>query len=185
MTLKMSRLRDCGIVAHYRHQITRSIMKVCSKCGEAGEFSSCKKSRDGLQSQCKSCKSIATAAYYRSNPERRFKRNKEQAKARYEQNKVSMNISRGIRKSLGRHKNGYKWESLLGYSLEDLKSHLASLFSDGMTWENYGDWHIDHIRPVSSFDIKDEYCQDFIDCWSLTNLQPLWAKDNLSKGSKW
>jgi hypothetical protein len=53
-----------------------------------------------------------------------------------------------------------------------------------MTWKNYGKWHIDHIRPISSFKITGIDCEDFKKCWSLSNLQPLWAFDNLSKGTK-
>lgn len=69
--------------------------------------------------------------------------------------------------------------SLLGYSALDLKLHMESLFTEGMFWENHGEWHIDHIRPVSSFD-KDTppYIVN-----ALSNLQPLWAKDNRNKSS--
>lgn len=76
---------------------------------------------------------------------------------------------------------------LLGYDVSDLKAHLESLFVDGMTWEKYlsGEIHVDHIRPVASFDIKSDRCPEFKKCWSLDNLQPLWAKDNLSKGAKY
>lgn len=73
---------------------------------------------------------------------------------------------------------------LLGYSLDDLIKHLENLFTDGMTWDNYGEWHVDHIKPISSFNFDSEDCAEFKQCWSLDNLQPLWAKDNLSKGAK-
>lgn len=55
-----------------------------------------------------------------------------------------------------------------------------------MSWENYGrnGWHVDHIRPVISFNITSFDCNDFLECWSLSNLQPLWEADNLSKSSK-
>jgi hypothetical protein len=51
-----------------------------------------------------------------------------------------------------------------------------------MNWQNYGQWHIDHIRPCASFDLKDPIEQ--AKCFNYTNLQPLWAKENLSKGAK-
>jgi hypothetical protein len=81
-------------------------------------------------------------------------------------------------------KNGRKWPSLMGFTVENLREHLASQFTDGMTWENYGSyWHIDHIKPVAAFSFLVPEDQDFKDCWSLSNLQPLKAKENLSKGS--
>lgn len=65
------------------------------------------------------------------------------------------------------------------------KVYLESLFQPGMVWENYGNdgWHIDHVRPLSSFDLLDPV--QFSQACHYTNLQPLWAKDNLSKGNKW
>lgn len=69
---------------------------------------------------------------------------------------------------------------LLGYSAQDLKEYLESKFLEGMSWDNRSEWHIDHIIPVSSFDKSEK--MSVVN--SLDNLQPLWAKDNLSKGSK-
>ena len=74
---------------------------------------------------------------------------------------------------------------LLGYSIQELKEHLESQFTDGMSWDNRSEWHIDHIRPESSFDYDSTDHPDFKKCWALNNLQPLWAKDNLSKSDKW
>lgn len=75
---------------------------------------------------------------------------------------------------------------LLEYSPADLKRHLESLFVDGMSWDNYGEWHIDHIRPLASYK-NDARETDVIvkEAWSLSNLQPLWAVDNIKKGAKW
>ncbi|WP_217597848.1 hypothetical protein [Cohnella sp. GbtcB17] len=72
---------------------------------------------------------------------------------------------------------------LLGCSPEQARKHIENLFKFGMSWENYGDWHIDHIRPCSSFDLTDPDQQK--QCFHFTNLQPLWSAENLSKGSKW
>lgn len=63
-------------------------------------------------------------------------------------------------------------------------THLEKEFTDGMTWENYGEWHVDHIRPMASFDFISVDCADFKECWSLSNLQPLWGDENISKGSR-
>ena len=71
----------------------------------------------------------------------------------------------------------------IGCDVEFLKDYLASKFKDGMTWENHGSiWHIDHIIPCVSFDFDCE--EDLKKCWNYTNLQPLYALDNLRKGGK-
>lgn len=72
---------------------------------------------------------------------------------------------------------------LLGYTLEELMNHLESLFTEGMTWDNYGEWHVDHKLPMSSFNFETTEDREFKLCWCLDNLQPLWGPDNLSKGS--
>lgn len=69
---------------------------------------------------------------------------------------------------------------LLGSSIEDFKKYMESKFSEGMSWENYGEWHIDHIKPCCLFDLSCEEAQKT--CFNYKNLQPLWAKDNISKG---
>ncbi len=88
--------------------------------------------------------------------------------------------------SLKGRKNGCRWERLVGYTCDDLMRHLESLFLPGMTWENSGrEWHIDHIRPRSSFSYSEPSDPEFLECWSMSNLQPLWKIDNLKKGSKY
>ena len=71
--------------------------------------------------------------------------------------------------------------NLLGCDIDYLKAHLELRFEYGMSWENYGEWHIDHITPCASFDLSDPEEQE--ECFHYTNLQPLWAEDNLKKGS--
>jgi len=73
---------------------------------------------------------------------------------------------------------------LLGYGIEELMEHLEKQFTEGMTWDNYGEWHVDHIVPMSSFEFESTECEGFKECWLLTNLQPLWGEDNLIKGVK-
>jgi len=98
--------------------------------------------------------------------------------------RIGNNLSRNMRNSLRNGKCGYHWETLVGYTVENLKQHLESKFLSGMTWDNYGKWHIDHIVPKSFFKYENYTDQEFQYCWSLDNLQPLWAKDNLSKNNK-
>lgn len=71
----------------------------------------------------------------------------------------------------------------LGYTKEELTSHLESLFLEGMTWGNWGTWHIDHIRPIASF-LKSGIT-DPKEINALQNLRPLWAAENLSKGARY
>ena len=80
-------------------------------------------------------------------------------------------------------KCGHYFE-ILGYSPEDLKQHLDGLLTDGMTWENYGEWHVDHIIPITSFNFTSVYDEEFKKCWSLSNLQPMWGEDNIRKSNK-
>lgn len=70
----------------------------------------------------------------------------------------------------------------LGCTISELKQHLESKFQPGMTWENHGDWHIDHIKPLAKFDLSN--LEQFKEACHYTNLQPLWAADNLSKGDR-
>jgi hypothetical protein len=75
-----------------------------------------------------------------------------------------------------------KTRVLCGCSIADLMAHLQSQFKEGMHWNNYGKWHIDHIRPCASFDLTDSEQQR--QCFHYTNLQPLWARENIQKGAR-
>ena len=100
--------------------------------------------------------------------------------------KLNSNISQGIRKSLKPNgKNRQRWESLVGYTVNQLKEHLEKLFDNLMKWENYGNyWHIDHKIPISYFSFATPGDPDFKKCWALENLQPLEKIENLKKGAK-
>ena len=76
-----------------------------------------------------------------------------------------------------------KTMDLVGCTVQELRDHLESKFTDGMSWENHGEWHVDHIKPCASYALADEAQQK--ECFHYTNLQPLWANDNMSKGSLW
>ena len=100
---------------------------------------------------------------------------------------ISMRVRRSINHYLKKYKmsKGGKTFNLLGYTPLELANHIESQFTDGMSWDNTDKWHIDHIRPVASFNFDSTDHPDFKKCWSLDNLQPLWAEDNLSKGDTW
>jgi len=74
---------------------------------------------------------------------------------------------------------------ILGYTLEELMAHLEKQFTEGMSWENYGEWHVDHIIPMAKFNFTSVDDPEFKLCWALENLQPLWGPDNLSKGTRY
>jgi len=93
--------------------------------------------------------------------------------------------------SLKGRKNGHHWETLVGYTAEDLRSHIESLWEPWMSWDNWGicsdhqkTWQIDHIRPISSFNITNAECDDFKKCWSINNLRPIPALENILKKDK-
>jgi hypothetical protein len=83
---------------------------------------------------------------------------------------------KGIRKSA-------KTETLLGCSYQEFKDHIEKQFCDGMGWHNMGAWHIDHIRPLASFNLADEAQQRL--AFHYSNQRPLWAKENMKKGAKY
>ena len=80
-------------------------------------------------------------------------------------------------------KNGHYFE-ILKYTPEELINHLEKQFVDDMSWDNYGKWHVDHILPISSFQINEIGDNEFMKCWSLNNLQPLWGDENIRKSNK-
>jgi len=89
-------------------------------------------------------------------------------------------VRAAIRNSGGTKSHGTM--QLVGCTVENLRQHLEQQFTDGMSWDNHGDWHVDHIMPCAAFDLTDEDQQRV--CFNYTNLQPLWASDNMSKGAK-
>jgi hypothetical protein len=145
-------------------------------------------------------KLITDRLYYENNKEdllAKYKiyrqKTKDKIKLRFKEryrNDIQFRITNILRKRIGEVlKNqktikSAKTLELLGCSLQEFKGHLHKQFKEGMTWDNYGlyGWHIDHILPCASFDLTDIEQQK--KCFHYTNLQPLWAKENLSKGKK-
>ena len=121
--------------------------------------------------------------------------NKNYIKKRYNSDinfKILLNIRNKINNSVRVNNKSQSSLKLLGCSIDYFKCYLQSKFTKGMTWDNHGrgwgnkglkQWHIDHIKPCSSFDLSKPDEQQ--KCFHYSNLQPLWAKDNLAKGSKY
>ena len=177
-------------------------MKKCTKCKlvkNRDQFYKGQANRDGLQSRCmKCCKKYRYIPAKPNKEYRRRYRKTEKSKrmqavyqkryiAKCNKNPIAL-IHLRITSKVSNVMSGKKqYKSIfvfLGYTPKALKEHLESQFTEGMTWDNYGlyGWHIDHIIPRCFFNFDD--IVEFKYCWSLHNLQPLWAKDNLKKGSK-
>ena len=73
---------------------------------------------------------------------------------------------------------------ILQYTPEELIIHLESQFKDTMSWDNYGEWHVDHKLPITSFNIVEMGDKEFMKCWALENLQPMWGEENIRKSNK-
>lgn len=128
----------------------------------------------------------------RNNKERLRENRRVSAKKSYEKNKqkpgfrISQSISSGIRQAIKASKANRHWETLVGYTLSELMTHLERLFTPKMNWDNYGSyWHIDHIKPQSWFLYESAESEAFKACWSLSNLQPLEASKNQVKGNRY
>ena len=92
-------------------------------------------------------------------------------------------LSKRIWDAVKQNRKSKKSMQLLGCTIPELKKHLQKQFKPGMTWNNYGKWHIDHIKPCCSFDLSKPEEQAI--CFNYNNLQPLWAKENFHKNGKY
>lgn len=122
-----------------------------------------------------------------ANPEkmREYSRKNAAKKREDPKHRLECSIRSGVMKGLKRGaKAGRKTFNILGYTPQELKEHLERLFLPGMTWENYGEWHIDHIIPLAAHNYETPDDIDFKKAWALSNLQPLWATDNMKKRDK-
>jgi hypothetical protein len=98
--------------------------------------------------------------------------------------KLKHTLRNRLRKAI-KKKNAKKCKKtmdLIGCSTSKLMNHLESKFQEGMSWKNHGEWHIDHIKAIAKFNLLDENEQK--KCFHWSNLQPLWAEENISKGDK-
>lgn len=120
--------------------------------------------------------------WLRAHPE--IVRQRELKKMENPQYRFAARIRHSILERLEGKKKSARTIELIGCSIADLRVHLEAQFLPGMSWENHGywGWHIDHVKPCSSFDLTDPAQQRV--CFNWRNLQPLWRKDNQSKGKR-
>ncbi len=166
--------------------------KTCTKCNQlkaSSHFMKRKRSKDGLHSNCLECvakipsRSKSYQRNYRSeNKDRMNSLSRESKKKRYAldpkyriQNALAARVRSAVTK-------GYKSAStmeLVGCTIEFLKGYLEAQFETNMSWDNYGEWHIDHIIPCASFNLTEVGEQK--KCFNYINLQPLWATTEIAR----
>lgn len=181
------------------------LYRVCTKCKRrfpesVAFFYARKRYRAGLSTICRKCEAETSRKWRANNREKSngyvykwIENNPDRQKEFYRicnerrskgaaalRGRISSAIYWHLRNA-GTSKGKTKWEPVLGWDISDLIRHLERQFCDGMTWENYGKWHVDHIRPVSSFKFTSMNDPEFRACWALSNLRPLWARENIQK----
>ena len=162
--------------------------KICSLCKEEKTINLfyLAKCKGTVRSECKLCASKLRKEYYKKNKKKINKQITEYQIKKYKNN-PEFKLKKLLRGRLyhalksQKAKKSNRTLKLTGCSLSFLVGYLEGKFKDKMTWENYGEWHVDHIIPVSSFNLLDEEEQK--KCFNYKNLQPLWAEENLSKGN--
>lgn len=148
-------------------------MQTCCECKKAlplPQFSKDKSRTTGHCSRCKRCKN----------------RQKERRRTTNTDAKMKSAMRSRLRGVLAKCKLDKHCSvlGLLGCTMPEFRAHIENRFRGGMTWENHGAcWHLDHIRPVASFDFKNVEHQK--KCFHYSNLQPLFALENMRKGAKW
>lgn len=179
------------------------MFKSCTLCRigkNHSEFSKDKDKKDGIKSSCKECQkkvyeekkqsiSKQRSENYQVNREKILARNKAyHQKTQYVKNRrikdpcfrIAQNLRSRISKYLSNTLSDVSAIRNLGCSIQELKTHLELQFKTDMSWENYGQWQIDHIVPLASVNSEE----DLIALCHYSNLQPLWSWQNQSKGKK-
>ena len=132
-----------------------------------------------------------TKQYNQEHREQTKQYNKQWSKNRYQIDimyRLNRIIRSAIKQSLKKNslsKNHRPWETLVGFTIQELKLHLEKQFDSNMNWNNHGTyWHLDHIIPLSSLKFSSVNDENFKFLWCLTNLQPLFGPENISKSNK-
>lgn len=175
--------KSCGCSPVYKIDSNRKI-KNCPKCNETKSIENFYKSKwakDGHSNYCKICTSIIN----KNNGIKYRNRINKKSNEKYHQNldyKIAHGMRNRVRLALLNNSKFGRTLELLGCTIPQLKIHLEDKFISPMTWDNYGDlWEIDHIKPCAYFDLSKKEQQEL--CFNYANLQPLFSKDNRTKGS--
>lgn len=194
--------KECQIKRGKRKRSNNCVRDGKKKCGECGKVKDVidfnpKTVKNCLtyESLCKTCSRLKNnkdnRKRWKNNSE--FRERQKQARRKLWNEdagfRIRCNLSRRINHAIKKGKTDSTLE-LLGCTIDELREHLEAQFKDGMTWNNYGNpngdhtdcWHIDHIKPCALFDLEDIDQQK--ECFHYTNLQPLWSKENMSKGAR-
>lgn len=132
-------------------------------------------------------KARTNEAWAKANPTRMAEYSRESKRRRRENpsHRLYASIGTQLRLALAAGKRGRKWESLVGYTRDELARHLERQFVGWMSWANYGlAWHIDHIVPQLAFELDTVDLEAVRACWALSNLRPLPSSENVSKGAR-
>lgn len=179
-------------------------MKVCCRCKRLKTkdlFYACSSAKDGLNRACIQCRAEVCKEYGKNNRDRvnrtrnlRRLNNPDKAKAESRREYIQAiarhghnhllraRLSNGMRRGLSKgSKNGKSAFEILDFTLDELRVHLENQFLPGMSWDNFNEWHIDHIVPIAAFNYSSVTDKDFKRAWCLTNLRPLWGRDNCRK----
>lgn len=177
--------------------------KICTKCKQSKpllEFGRQSASKDGYKYYCKICISQTMQQRYNDiRPKqiaqvREWQKNNIEKRKAYQRRfdktpigKLRKNLRRRLKdyiKTIKNNSQSFSLSKSIGCKYKELQKLLESKFLPGMTWENYGtQWHVDHVRPLSSFNLMDPTQRAQANHFS--NLQPLWAKDNIAKGDSY
>lgn len=129
---------------------------------------------------------IASKKYRENNKEKRTKTCVKYNRERRNNDisfRILCNCRRRLHKAVKSTTKSEKTKKLIGCNNKELMNHLESKFTDGMNWDNYGEWVIDHIIPCASFDLSRS--EEQRRCFNYRNLQPMWGSDNSSKSNKY
>jgi len=179
--------------------------KFCSKCKINKPLKEFHKRKEGIfnrRSSCKVCRNFEEKLRYSKNNRIEYFEGRIEVKKKYDKEYFFRNKKYKNNYRREKYKNNLKFKlaqllrtrikfkSLksgstikdLGCPISEFKLYIENQFESGMSWSNYGKWHLDHVMPLSHFNLEDR--MEFLEACNNLNIQPMWAKDNLSKGNR-